>query len=58
MRRASAYYLALMDGWVEVVVGGRWTVVGREDPPASLDKIKDAALQNKQNQVLGNDTSR
>ena len=36
--------------------GSRWTRSLAEDPPAALEKIKDAAIANHQNQVLGNDT--
>ena len=51
----NTYYLALMDGWVAAkAVTGPWTLA--EQPPATLEKIKAAALASNQNQVLGNDT--
>jgi hypothetical protein len=50
----SVYYLALMDGWVECKsLQGDWLLAKRE-PKKDLDKIKEAALQADQNQILGN----
>ena len=50
----NTYYLALMDGWAEAKsIGGPWALA--EAPPPALEKIKAAAIANRQNQVLGND---
>ena len=50
----SMYYLALMDGWVQSqTFQGDW-LMAKHDPEKDLDKIKQAALQANQNQVLGN----
>jgi hypothetical protein len=50
----SMYYLALMDGWVESkTFQGDW-LLAKHDPEKDLDKIKAAALQGHQNQILGN----
>jgi hypothetical protein len=50
----NMYYLALMDGWVESRSAfGPWTEA-KHEPTKELDKIKEAAVQNDQNQVLGN----
>jgi hypothetical protein len=49
----NTYYLALMDGWVAAkTVNGPWSLANRA--PATLQKIKAAAIANNQNQVLGN----
>jgi hypothetical protein len=50
----SLYYLALMDGWAQSssLLEGPWSEA--KVKPPSLDTIKTASLQNKQNQVLGN----
>jgi len=48
------YYLALMDDWVEAPsLEGPWKQA-RHDPSKDLNKIKQAALADDQNQVLGN----
>ena len=50
----NMYYLALMDGWVEShSLQGPWSVA-KHEPKKDLDKVKQAALQADQNQVLGN----
>ncbi len=50
------YYLALMDGWVQAdSLSGPWSLA-KHDPDKELDKIKQTALANDQNQVLGNPT--
>ena len=50
----NMYYLALMDGWVQLqTLQGDW-LLAKHDPHKDLDKIKQAALQANQNQVLGN----
>ncbi|MGA8037811.1 MAG: hypothetical protein WB985_17780 [Candidatus Acidiferrales bacterium] len=50
----SMYYLALMDGWVQSkTMQGDW-LMAEHEPRRDLDKIKQAALQANQNQVLGN----
>src|SRR5262245_7497736 len=51
---SNTYYLALMDGWVEAKsINGPWSLA--ENPPAPLARIKDAAIADNQNQVIGND---
>jgi hypothetical protein len=48
------YYLALMDGWMESsTVAGPW-VQAKHEPTRDLNKMKQAAVENNQNQVLGN----
>ncbi len=50
----NMYYLALMDGWVQSqTFQGDW-LMAKHDPEKDLDKIKQAALQANENQVLGN----
>ena len=50
----NIYYLALMDDWVEAPsLGGPWKQA-RHDPSKDLNKIKQAALADDQNQILGN----
>src|SRR5580704_2179233 len=50
----NMYYLSLMDGWVQSqTLQGDW-LMAKHDPQKDLDKIKEAALQAHQNQVLGN----
>ena len=50
----NMYYLALMDGWVQSqTFQGDW-LMAKRDPTKDLDKIKQAALQADENQVLGN----
>jgi hypothetical protein len=50
----KTYYLALMDNWVEASsLQGPWTMA-KHDPSRDLNKIKQAALADDQNQVLGN----
>jgi len=49
----SRYYLALMDGWAQSAsLGGPWTLASQ--PPDALERIKTAAIQHDQNEVLGN----
>jgi hypothetical protein len=49
----NKYYLALMDGWVEAAtINGSWVLAANPSP--GLDRIRDAAIANDQNQVLGN----
>jgi len=48
------YYLALMDGWVQATsMEGPWLNADHE-PKKTLDNLKKAALDNNQNEVLGN----
>ncbi|HTZ46556.1 MAG TPA: hypothetical protein VMH20_03145 [Verrucomicrobiae bacterium] len=48
------YYLALMDGWVKASsLQGPWKLA-KHDPSRDLNKIKKAALDDDQNQILGN----
>jgi hypothetical protein len=48
------YYLALMDGWVEApTIEGPWNPA-KHDPSKALNKIRQAAESNDQNQPLGN----
>lgn len=48
------YYLALEDGWVEApTIDGPWNLA-KHAPTKSLDKIRQAAEANDQNQPLGN----
>ena len=48
------YYMALMDGWVEApTVEGPWNPA-KHEPTKQLDKIRQAAETNNQNQPLGN----
>ena len=48
------YYLALMDGWVQAdSLDGNW-ILAKHDPQKDLDKIKQDALADDQNQILGN----
>src|ERR1700678_1577571 len=48
------YYMALMDGWVEAPsVEGPWNPA-KHDPTKAMDKIRQAAEANDQNQPLGN----
>ncbi len=50
----SMYYLALMDGWVEApTVEGPWNNA-KHEPTKALNKIKQAAVANGQNEPLGN----
>ena len=50
----NAYYLALMDGWVEApTIEGPWNEA-KHAPTKALDKIRQAAEANDQNQPLGN----
>ncbi len=50
----NMYYMALMDGWVEApTVEGPWNPA-KHAPTKSLDKIRQAAEANNQNQPLGN----
>jgi len=50
----NMYYLALMDGWVEApTIEGPWNPA-KHAPTKSLDKIRQAAEANDQNQPLGN----
>ena len=50
----NMYYMALMDGWVEApTVDGPWNPA-KHEPTKSLNKIKQAAVANGQNQALGN----
>jgi len=50
----STYYLALMDGWAEAQSALGPYSLARNAPAKDLDKIKQAALANNQNEVLGN----
>src|SRR5262245_51621963 len=51
---SNTYYLALMDGWAEAnSINGPWSLA--ENPPAPLARIRDAAITDNQNQVIGND---
>jgi hypothetical protein len=49
----SMYYLALMDGWVEAQSALGPYSLAQHPPAKELDQIKQAALTNSQNQVLG-----
>ena len=50
----NQFYLALMDGWVQASsIQGPWTEA-KHEPTKSLDKIKQGAVANNQNQILGN----
>ena len=50
----NMYYLALMDGWVEApTIEGPWNPA-KHAPTKALDKIRQAAETNNQNQPLGN----
>jgi hypothetical protein len=48
------YYLAMMDGWVEANSPlGPWSMA-KHEPKKELDKIKEAAVKDNQNEILGN----
>jgi hypothetical protein len=48
------YYLGLMDGWVQAPeLSGPWSQASHE-PTRALDKFREAAAANHQNEVLGN----
>jgi hypothetical protein len=48
------YYLGLMDGWVQAPEpSGPWSQ-GSHEPTKALDKFREAAAANHQNEVLGN----
>jgi len=50
----NMYYLALMDGWVEApTVQGPWNEA-KHAPTKDLDKVRQAAEANNQNEPLGN----
>ena len=50
----NMYYMALMDGWVEApTVEGPWNPA-KHAPTKQMDKIRQAAETNNQNQPLGN----
>jgi hypothetical protein len=51
---SSMYYLALMDGWEESQSASGPFLPAMHEPARDLDRIKQAALTNHQNQVLGN----
>ena len=50
----NMYYLALMDGWAQSQTLQSDWLMAKHDPQKDLDKIKQAALEANQNQVLGN----
>ena len=50
----NMYYLSLMDGWVEAQSALGPYSLAQHEPTKDLDKIKQAALENNQNEVLGN----
>lgn len=50
----NMYYLALMDGWMQAPsLQGPWAQA-KHEPKKDLDQIKEEALKDDQNQVLGN----
>jgi hypothetical protein len=50
----NMFYLAVMDGWVEASrVEGPWSQA-KHEPQKQLDKLKEAAIANNQNEILGN----
>ena len=50
----NMYYMALMDGWVEApTMNGPWNPA-KHAPTKQMDKIRQAAVTNNQNQALGN----
>jgi hypothetical protein len=50
----QTYYLGLMDGWVQASeLSGPWSAA-KHEPKKELDRFREAAAANNQNQVLGN----